>query len=72
MRFCREFIALALAPAMISAQNGSQHSVEMRDIDRDVAPCTKFYDYANGTARSECYSGVDGSLEPPVAGGRTQ
>jgi putative endopeptidase len=53
MRFCRELIALALLPAMISAQNGSQHSVEMGDIDRGVAPCTNFYDYANGKWRAQ-------------------
>ncbi len=44
------FCALALATPIIAQ---TQQGIEVSDMDRKVAPCNDFYDYANGTWRAQ-------------------
>ncbi|HEV7491192.1 MAG TPA: M13 family metallopeptidase [Rhodanobacteraceae bacterium] len=44
-------IALCLAATGITAQ-AAQHGIDTSDINKQAAPCTDFFDYANGTWRA--------------------
>jgi endothelin-converting enzyme/putative endopeptidase len=47
------FLVLALSfPSLASSQTGPLHSIDLRDLDRTVAPCDDFYAFANGTWRA--------------------
>jgi len=43
---------LAISFALVSATAYAQHGIDASDINRDGAPCTDFYDYANGAWRA--------------------
>ncbi len=43
---------LALAPAVFAAAAPAWKGIETGDLDRSVAPCTDFYDFANGAWRA--------------------
>ena len=43
---------LALAPAAFAADAPALRGVETGDLDRSVAPCTDFYEFANGAWRA--------------------
>ena len=43
---------LALAPAAFAADAPALRGVEAGDLDRSVAPCTDFYEFANGAWRA--------------------
>jgi putative endopeptidase len=43
---------LALAPAAIAADAPARKGIETGDLDRSVAPCADFYEFANGAWRA--------------------
>jgi putative endopeptidase len=43
---------LALAPVALAADGPALRGIEPGDLDRSVAPCTDFYDFANGAWRA--------------------
>jgi endothelin-converting enzyme/putative endopeptidase len=47
----RILICLLLGAATLSAQSGSR-GIEVSDLNRDVEPCTDFYEFANGAWRA--------------------
>ena len=50
-RFGAAFL-LALAPAAFAADAPARKGIETGDLDRSVAPCADFYEYANGAWRA--------------------
>jgi len=56
MRDLRSWLLLALLlvfPLVIFAQNSSEHGIETGDLDRSAQPCDDFYQFANGTWRTQ-------------------
>ena len=43
---------LALVPAALAADGAAPRGIETGDLDRSVAPCADFYEFANGTWRA--------------------
>ena len=43
---------LAVAPAVFAADAPALRGIETGDLDRSVAPCTDFYEFANGAWRA--------------------
>jgi endothelin-converting enzyme/putative endopeptidase len=44
---------LALAPAALAAEASARRGIETGDLERGVAPCTDFYEFANGAWRAQ-------------------
>ena len=61
---------LAIAsPAL--AQNATQRGIWAADLNRSVAPCDDFYEFANGAWRAaNPIPAVDAALEPSLGGWR--
>ena len=58
---------VALAPAALAAEAPARKGVETGDLDRSVAPCADFYEFANGAWRAQNpIPPVDDALEPPL------
>ena len=53
MRCFKPLFVLLFLPLLMQGQTTSQHGVQTGDIDRKADPCTDFFQYANGTWRSE-------------------
>lgn len=49
MRLRALLLAVSLWPLSVFAQTGSQHGIQVGDLDRKADPCIDFAQYANGT-----------------------
>ena len=52
MRSLAAAALVALAPAAFAADAPVRKGIETSDLDRSVAPCTDFYEFANGAWRA--------------------
>src|SRR5580658_7093768 len=43
---------VSLSSSLLVSQSASLHGIDLNDLDRRVAPCDDFYDFANGTWRA--------------------
>jgi hypothetical protein len=65
------FALLAVAPAVFAADAPALRGIETGDLDRSVAPCSDFHEFANGAWRAANPIPPSMSpLEPSLGAGR--
>src|SRR6266567_595994 len=52
MRTCRSVLFLVMCSPFVLAQAAALHGIDVTDLDRQAAPCSDFYQFANGTWRA--------------------
>jgi len=52
MSMVRAWLSVVLFSSFLFSQTISLHSIDVNDLDRSAAPCTDFYQFANGTWRA--------------------